>query len=248
MEAFDHYKNKAGETLVFLHGSAFNRAMWRPQIDALKNDFDLLALDLPGHGVLENRTFTLDTAVSHVADVISSETSGKVVMVGFSLGGYVAIAHAGKHPEQVSGLIVSGSCIQYFGPAGFLARANAVFLSLVSPGCFARMQKRMLRNLLPGALVEELAKAGFSVKGARDSMLEVVRKDFLSMLKKYPGPVLIANGENDKLNRKYQPQLMAAAKQASVEIIPNSGHLCNLQQAEAFSCMVRKFSKMVYQN
>ncbi len=142
MNTFDHYEKGEGRTLVFLHGSGFNRAMWRLQIDSLKNDYSLLVLDLPGHGMLENTVFTLDSAVSHVANVISSETTGKVVTVGLSLGGSVAIAHAAKHPDQVAGLVVSGSSVQYFGLIGLIAKANVALANVVSTSRFVKMQKK----------------------------------------------------------------------------------------------------------
>jgi hypothetical protein len=63
------------------------------------------------------------------------------------------------------------------------------------------------------------------------------------MLRSFPGPALIVNGENDKPNRKREAALLRAAQDGQLQIVKQAGHLCNLEQPEAFTHQVRTFAK-----
>ena len=242
MKYYDHHKTGSAQTLVFIHGAMLNRSMWLPQIDALKETFDLLAIDLPGHGALRHQAFTLPKAVLQVAEVISTETTGKVITVGLSLGGYVAIAHAAKYPEQVKGLVVSGSAVPLFGWLGFFLKLNSLFLKLINAKLFNYLQAKILKRSLSDIFVDAIVKGGLSAKGGGESISELIGVNFHSLLKQYPGPVLIINGENDKINRRYETKLASAARKGSIERIPKSGHLCNLENPDAFSKAIQTFA------
>ena len=95
--------------VVLVHGLRTSRTMWRAQVEALQRaGHRVVAVDLPGHGTRIGEPFTLDAAVDTVADAID-ELGGPAFVVGLSLGGYVAIRHAARHPDQVGGL-VAASC------------------------------------------------------------------------------------------------------------------------------------------
>ena len=80
--------------VVLVHGLRTSRTMWRAQVEALQRvGHRAVAVDLPGHGTRIGEPFTLDAAVDTVADAID-EVGGPAVVVGLSLGGYVAIRHA----------------------------------------------------------------------------------------------------------------------------------------------------------
>jgi len=72
---------------------------------------------------------------------------------------------------------------------------------------------------------------------------ELASHDFPDILRSFPGPTLIINGENDKLNRKREAALLKDAQDGQLQIIKQAGHLCNLEQPEAFSQHVRTFAK-----
>jgi pimeloyl-ACP methyl ester carboxylesterase len=98
----------AGEpTLVFIHGWCCNREFWRNQLDVFGKDHRVVALDLPGHGASGARRAQWSIA-GYGADVRSVvETLGlsKVVLVGHSLGGPVALEAARRLPGRVVAVI-----------------------------------------------------------------------------------------------------------------------------------------------
>ena len=103
--------------IVFLHGTRLTRAQWWPQLRRLAGAYRCVAVDLPGHGVLADRPFTIEAATDLVRAAIEAEIpSGRAVIVGLSLGGYVAIDTAEAYPERVSGLVLAGCSGEAFGP------------------------------------------------------------------------------------------------------------------------------------
>lgn len=221
--------------------------MWVPQVHALKGEVLVCAPDLPGHGRLSDRAFTLESAVDRTAEAIASQsTTGKAVTVGLSLGGYVAIAHAARYPEQVAGMVLSGCCVQYFGLIGFLARVSVLVLRWTSPHRFEATQRKILSRCTSPKMVEALADAGFSVRGGRQGMEAVIGRDFLAMLKWVQAPVLIVNGERDWLNRRQERRLLDLPKDVEHTVVKGAGHLCSLEQPAVFTDAVRQFARRTF--
>ena len=95
--------------VILVHGSRTSRTMWRAQEEVLaRAGVPALACDLPGHGARRGEPFTLDGAVDAVANGID-DLGGRALVVGLSLGGYVAIEARARRPRSVLGL-VAASC------------------------------------------------------------------------------------------------------------------------------------------
>ena len=95
--------------VVLVHGSRTSATMWRRQLAALDAaGVRAVAVDLPGHGGRTAEPFTLDGAVATIREGVD-EVGGRALVAGLSLGGYLAIEHRARHPEQSLGL-VAASC------------------------------------------------------------------------------------------------------------------------------------------
>ena len=78
--------------IVFIHGTRLCRAIWAPQVAALGGEFRAIAIDLPAHGQRAGEPFSLESAADAVAATIRAEAAGgSAIVVGLSLGGYVAM-------------------------------------------------------------------------------------------------------------------------------------------------------------
>lgn len=230
--------------IVLLHGAAWTRNMWVQQIDALSDEFRVIAVDLPGHGALHEQPFQLATACQIVMESLKQETAARALIVGLSLGGYVAMACAHDHPQDIAGLALSGCCIDYRGVLGFLSRLDSSLVTtLFSDHRLTRMQEKALRGQYPENIVESQLKAGFFWKAMPQTYRELAAHDFHALLRSFRGPVLIVNGENDRQNRKGEAGLLRAAQDGQIEIIAQANHLCNLDQPEAFTYQVRTLAK-----
>src|SRR4051794_24572808 len=97
--------------LVFLHGGGMTSTMWRPQINALGAEFDVLALDLPGHRNRDGDRFSFPAAIAELERALADGAPS--VLIGLSLGGYVAMAAVEQRPSIAAGLVLSGCSIDF---------------------------------------------------------------------------------------------------------------------------------------
>jgi len=228
-------------SVLLLHGGSLNKEMWANQIEELNSHFDLHLLDLPGHGENIDITFTFESAIVEINRYIESNIKGQFVIVGLSLGGYVAMAYTQKNQEKVSKLILSGCSIQYFGLIGLLAKINVFLLKFVGSKRFESLQKKQLLKVASPKITKCIIDAGISLSGARDSMKALIGKDFSNIISDCKIPILLINGEFDKLNRKNEYRYVEVCEDLTIKLISNCGHLCNLEQPGTFSNMVTEF-------
>src|SRR3954471_3255406 len=93
----------AGDPVVLLHPLALSGELWEPLAATLSEEFDVLSLDLRGHGASgwDGRPFSIEDLALDVAEVLDALELGAVGMLGMSMGGSVAVTFAGLFPERV---------------------------------------------------------------------------------------------------------------------------------------------------
>ena len=99
----------AGAPIVFIHGLGTAATTWDACASALADRFTTVAVDLPGHGGSPSpegtEAFTRDAALADL-DLVLAELHEPAVLVGHSLGGYLALAHAATRPGATRGIVV----------------------------------------------------------------------------------------------------------------------------------------------
>jgi pimeloyl-[acyl-carrier protein] methyl ester esterase len=103
-------------SIVLLHGWGFSRLIWETFIPYLENDFDVTCLDLLGYG--DNITTTQVTLEKISQDVIDKLPTSPILL-GWSLGGLVAMHIAAHHPERLSHLITITSTPRFMATTGW---------------------------------------------------------------------------------------------------------------------------------
>ncbi len=102
-----HYQIKgSGPDIVLLHGFMESLEMWHPFLPSLTKDFSVVMIDLPGHGRSKclEEVHSMPLMAEQIKKVLDKENIRKCTLVGHSMGGYVALAFAKKHPEYLNGL------------------------------------------------------------------------------------------------------------------------------------------------
>lgn len=237
------------QAIVFVHGAVFTRTMWLPQRQALADEFRVVAGDLPGHGTYGHETFRMEPAITRLRESIEATTDGSAILVGLSLGGYVATEYASRYPDDVDGLVLSGSSANPVRGMELTTRGFGGLARLLTRPDIARRGVEWLatrwvrnRNLSPD-IEEAIIESGFYPTQFGDAGPDIAGQDFRQKLSTYPGPTLILNGENDKLMRRGERDHATAAQDARIEVLADVGHICNLHRPKTYTARVRNFAR-----
>jgi pimeloyl-ACP methyl ester carboxylesterase len=245
---FDSAGPMDAPAILLVHGSVVTRKMWLPQLRGLSDAYHVLAPDLPGHGALADMPFTFSAAAQTLAEVIRQEAQGRALVVGLSLGGYIAMELAQHSPELVAGLVLSGASFNFDGVLGPYLKFASWLMQRGWLKLGKEKSEERVRRMFPPALAdvaEEQLRAGVYPDALAPSYAEMAGRDFSAALADYPGPSLILNGERDKSSRKGESKFVSAARQGRAQTIPDAGHACNLDQPEQYNRAVREFAQSI---
>ncbi|MGW9170375.1 alpha/beta fold hydrolase [Streptomyces decoyicus] len=217
--------NEAGLPIVFVHGTRVSGTMWRPVIHAIGKRHPTAAPDLPGHGNRRGEPFGIPGAVAAVTAAVD-ELGGRALLVGLSLGGYVALAAAGAHPDRVLGVVAMGCTALPRGLFGAVY-GGAARLAAGHPRQADRLSAFAFRRALPRPQAHAMVSGGLSSE-VTPSVVEAVREmDPLASFSAYPGPVWLVNGERDHFRRD-ERRFLNACRDGRLIIRPGCGHITSL--------------------
>lgn len=243
MSGFDVAGPAAGPAIVFVHGTRLNRAMWAPQVERLSDTYRVIAMDLPGHGARADERFTLDAAAEVLARSIDEVADGRALVVGLSLGGYVAMHLAARTPERVRGLVLAGATAEPTGLQAVPYQALAWVLDTFDGLGLDALDRWLFRTRFEPAIAEPIIRGGFWPTGGAEALRCLAGHEFKPSLAAYPGPSLILNGSLDLPFRLGQKGFRAVAQDARCVRIAGATHLANLDRPAAFSDAVRRFAE-----
>jgi len=238
-----------GPPLVLVHGAGVDGRMWQPQLRALADEFTVVAWDEPGAGRSDDvpAGFALADYAHCLAAVIESLGLGSVHLAGLSWGGTIVQELYRHHPDRVATLILAGS---YAGWKGSLpaeevnARVEGVRTMLEAgerydpPGLFAGAPPREFAPLLG----EMTASARPASLWAQLSMM--AQTDQRDLLSRVAVPTLLIWGDADARSPLVVAHQFAnAIPHAELKVIPDAGHISNLEQPGPFNDAVRNFCR-----
>ena len=241
-----------GEPVIFLHAMVTSRTGWEPQMTALASDFRCIAWDMPGFG---RSTPPADTAgfaeVLHSLVTFVTGTLGleRAHFVGLSVGGMILQHLAAQHPQ----LVISATmmdCSPKFGFGGgmtgdeFEAQMARQLDSTPLPQFCEGMIRAIVGPQTPEITIQ--AALGAMTRGTRQGLNYAVRliarHDALDQLPLITCPVLVMAGANDgETPPAYAREIANRIPGANLSIIPNAGHIANLEAAQAVTVRLRVF-------
>jgi pimeloyl-ACP methyl ester carboxylesterase len=242
-QSYDLSGTKNDHTIVFLHGMRVTRRMWQPQMEALASDFRVIALDLPGHGSLRDEPFELDRAVEHVAQVVDQTANGRALIVGLSLGGYIAMEFGARCPEKAAGLVIASASVEPRGWYNLPYKLLFAAMAYLPEGWLSELNRALFLAVYGKKRAQPLVAPGFFMHGGAAGIRDVMGREFGSRLAEYPGPVLLLNGAIDLGFRMHEKRFLRIAQQGRLETISRAFHIANIDQPELFSQAVRHFAR-----
>jgi len=100
-------EGKGDITLLFVHGAFIDRNYWAAQVGYFKQDYQVVTIDLPGHGKSgKNRTvWTIQELGNDVSNLIQTLHLKNIILIGHSMGGDVILEVAVRCPDSVIGFV-----------------------------------------------------------------------------------------------------------------------------------------------
>ncbi|MCX7609529.1 MAG: alpha/beta hydrolase [Anaerolineales bacterium] len=192
-----------GRPLVLLHGYPLDHTIWEPLLPFLEADFDLILPDLRGFGQssVVQTPYLLTDMASDIAALMDALSLRQAILVGHSMGGYIALAFAASYPERLLGLGLVASQAAADTPERKAARY--ALAERVAQNGLGEVAEVMPAALTPIAPLQEslrtliLRQSSWGVIGALRAMAE--RPDSTPLLSHLQVPLVIVHGLADSL-------------------------------------------------
>jgi 3-oxoadipate enol-lactonase len=243
-----------GPAVLLVHAFPLGGAMWRHQIEALRDRYRVIVPDLRGFGGTDAPpgNYSMDQQADDLAALLEYLGLSKVALVGLSMGGYIGFAFWRRHQDKVAALVLADTRAGADNAEGKAGReANA---RLAEEQGAAAIAEKMMPNLVaPGAsqeVREELrrlivANSPVGIAGALRGM--AARPDSTPDLAGIDVPTLVVVGEEDGLTPPAEAEAIHKGVAGSrLERIAGAGHLSNLEQPGAFNTILGGFLGRAY--
>jgi len=255
--------NESCWTLVlFIHGIGGNATNWIPQLEVLADTYSVAALDVRGYGAssLGDKQSHIDDHCNDILKVMQHFGARKLILVGLSMGSWLATSFAMRHPQLLSGLVLAGGCT---GMSEADVDERTQFLESrakpLSEGQTPAEFADAVVELISGPKATEAQR-----KTLHNSMSAISSDTYLDALTCFCNPVerfdyariscpvLLLTGEHDRLAspdeiRQVSFNMYNAIEEDKrlpdirFEVVNDAGHLCNLEQPEQFNQLLLTF-------
>ncbi len=224
-----------GPTIVLLHGAGDQAGAWSKVATALLSRYRVIVPDLPGHGESEPKEgpLSLGTVLRGVQDIVDQQP-GKVILVGNSLGGWIASLYAHQRLEKVERLVlVNGGPLMGDRPDITLTprnreEARKTIAAMFDPGSFQ----------LPDYVVDDIVRESQTGPLMRLSQTAGEMPKYLleGKLHEIAVPVNLIWGESDQVvSVEYAKRMLADLPNAQLTTLPRCGHAPALECPKAFT-------------
>jgi pimeloyl-ACP methyl ester carboxylesterase len=241
----------SGPPLVLLHGYVGDGpTTWRWQLDGLSDEFTVVAWDAPGAGRSTDppERFGVDDYADCLAGFLGRLGFDTARIAGLSFGGILALALQRRHSALSSALILASA---YAGWAGSLPPEvaeqrlrQALALANGAPEAFvAALLPTMFSKTMPRETVDAFRASmeAFHPRGFR-AMARASAEDVRDVLHHVDVPTLLVYGDRDvRAPLNVAEALQAAISGSRLVILPDAGHVCNVEAPDEFNVAVRDF-------
>jgi pimeloyl-ACP methyl ester carboxylesterase len=223
-------------TVILVHGLRTSATLWRHQVEHLGGlGIPADAIDLPGHGQRLDERFTLDGALKDIGEAVTrAEASGsKPYLVGFSLGGYLAIEWVARNPGRVAGLLAA-ACATVPHPVimhGWRAASKVIH---TFPDRGRALNDFTVRLFVPQPGATDVIAGGVALEVMDDVLLSLLTLHPLERLPEIEVPVLFVNGHFDHV-RAQAGRYLAATRDGRLVTVPGASHMVSVVRPREFT-------------
>ncbi|RME80396.1 MAG: alpha/beta fold hydrolase [Caldilineae bacterium] len=243
-----HYRRLgAGPPLLLLHGLGSCADDWFPVAPGLAAAFELILVDVRGHGhssLASSRDYAIARMAEDVLAVMDALDIGRAHVLGLSLGGCVALQLAVSYPRRVDRLVLVNTFarLRNSGLATLRHRLSRLY------ACARDMD--VLAEFVAASLFDDPEIRAFAAERLRRNdrgcivrtMLAIARFNLLPHLQRVHHPALVLVGARDRtVPRECAWDMMARLPRAWLRVIPDAGHALPFDQPERFYDAVSRF-------
>lgn len=243
-KTFNHKKSKTW--VVFVHGAGGSNVVWFKQLRDFKKHFNVLLVDLRGHGKSKNvesaeEKYKFDQIALDVIGIMDHLKIEKAHFVGISLGCIVIRAIDKLAPGRAESIILGGAIIQFNARIKALVNVAKLLHHILPYMWLYRINAWIL---IPSkkhiqsrkVFIKEAIKLG-KIEFKRWLRMSNEIKDNLHVfiIQEASAPVLYLMGDRDHMFLPMVSNLVKKHLNSKLEVINNSGHVCNIDQPEAFN-------------
>lgn len=246
----------SGTPILCIHGHPFNRSMWTPQIEALRQNFRVINYDLCGYGesaLHQPPTSFADYGrdVGALMDALEIESA---VVMGLSMGGQIAFETWVQFSGRVKALVLADTFAGLDTPE---QKANRYKMAdrLAAEGIAVVADELLPKMVCAGTLASQPSVAAHVLDmmqttpamGAATALRSrAERRDYTPYLAQISVPTLIVVGREDEFTPVSAAEFMHDHIPGSeLVIIEHAGHMPNLEQPETFNAELLKFLQTV---
>lgn len=237
------YGDSKFPTIIFVHGAGGSSATWMMQLRGLSKEFNVIAIDLNGHGKTKDRR-EVDTTKSYLRDIDEIVSKyDRPILAGHSMGGMLTQLYALSNPERIRGIILVGT--------GAKLKVVATIFDMLEndfDGYVEAAGKFMFHENTPTDIVEA------SQIEIRKCKPEIISRDFkacnefdiMNRVSEIDIPTLIVVGKGDLMTPiKYSEYLHKNIQRSTFKVIENAGHAVMLEQSHVFNTIVKDWIKQL---
>lgn len=244
----------SGPPLVFLHGFCETHEIWKAFVKPLKAQFRIILIDLPGFGRSEilASPFSIDDVGNEVANWLRENQILKSILIGHSLGGYVALSVAAQHSQLLEGIGLFHSIAfedsqekkENRNKVIEFVRKNGVqpFIDTFVPGLFFDKSNPSIPHIHKIASQTEAETLMGYTSAMRD------RSDRSSALKSSIPKLLLAGTEDTLIPIEVSRRMGKMSENSDFFELKNTAHMGFLESKKECQSIIRRFAGQIFFN
>ncbi len=245
-----------GNPIVLLHGFMESLDVWDELAEELSKQFRVIAIDLPGHGksgILE-QVHSMELMADVVREVIEYLRLKKVVLVGHSMGGYVALEFLRSFPQYLAGLVLLHSTPM--ADTEERKKQRDQMIQDIKGGRKVKIAKEHVQKTFADSSISKFVqKVGFlkivALNTSNDGVIAAlegmkVRPDYREVLKNAQIPFLYILGKHDKFIPVEIVEQIDLPEDSEVFILEESGHQGYIEERDKVVVKLSEFVKKCF--